>query len=479
MMPQKTIKDVFQKGIDERNVKFLCKYLFDVDITPKQEEIVRSIAFSEHPRIVISCLTRYGKSYCVSMALLIYIIFNEKKRILLISPTLDQTKILRDYISFFITQHEILSGMVDLQLSGIDRLKSEVSRKRITFKNGCTMQILSAEGKATRLMGHGGDLIVLDESCLIEYAVYRSKISRMLGDNPNSTLVEIGNPWDRNNQMYAHWISHKFHKIHIGWEDALKEGRIDPVFVEEQRLECNPIEFTVLYEALFPEESSDALFKYKSVKHSQYEVLPNYTPHKRIISCDVADKGLDKTVIMWGYKTEDDHYVVEGIFSEAKSDNMAIAWKIIDLFDDFGADYINVDAIGVGIGVLSRLREELAQDKVMINACHFGEGVGAAGKETRPRRGDTLADRKSDSARKRFLNRKAEQYFRLADLFQDNLIYIPKHQMLVNELMAMKWELTTGGKNKIVDPEEKSPDFADALCYFTWNVESGVIIDWG
>ena len=35
----------------------------------------------------------------------------------------------------------------------------------------------------------------------------------------------------------------------------------------------------------------------------------------------------------------------------------------------------------------------------------------------------------------------------------------------------MKWELNPSGKIKILDPEDKSPDFADALVYFIWQGE--------
>ena len=57
-----------------RKVKGLCKFLFDIDLTPKQEEIVRTIAFGEHKRVVIACMTRYGKSYSVSLGLLLWIL---------------------------------------------------------------------------------------------------------------------------------------------------------------------------------------------------------------------------------------------------------------------------------------------------------------------------------------------------------------------------------------------------------------------
>ena len=169
------------KAIKERDVKRIAKFLFNIDLTPKQQEIVRTIAYTEHSRVTISCVTQWGKTYCVAMGVLMYLAFRKNKRVLLISPIIEQTKIMRNYISNFILASPLLESMLDIQLTGIERLKAEVSKQRLTFKNGCTLTILSAEGEAFRLMGHGGDLIVVDESSLISDEVYRARIIRMLG----------------------------------------------------------------------------------------------------------------------------------------------------------------------------------------------------------------------------------------------------------------------------------------------------------
>ena len=814
------MKEAFQ----EKNVEFICYTWFKVKLTPMQVEIVRKIAFSESKRLVISCMTRYGKSYCVAMGVLIYIFINRDKRILLLAPQDIQTGIIKNYLSMFIVQCEALRSLVDIALTGLDRLKSEVSKKRITFKNGCEVMTLSAEGEGTRLMGFGGDLIIClpynamihtdkgilkvgdivekridckvlsynhqlslleykdilkyeknpsrplisfktdkgsvfsctvdhpvyvfgkgyiradsvvindkvmglgkdlntfdvqisnndkqmrnmrkrilyktkpsqknkkphllkkmprinvfkklfkknnlqmlsmqkkqsnkkrrlrkrkkellfnklpsktlfwrkkpslfkdnkimlflqktyndysllqkpkkilqqylqrstkifrnarkkqyqlarrikrtkvclwfhkekkainkgklweqvcslskkikkviyssyrlrqkqsfikqfnpfmcklsrknklqqellaekitkisnlnapkytynlevkdnknyfcngvllhncDEDCLIKYDVYRSKISRMLGDNPDSIMISIGNPWNRNNQMWKHWTDPNYKKIYIDWKIALEEGRTTQAFIDEQRNEITSMEFKVLYDAEFPEEAEDSIFRYQDVKNAVEKgklLKSDKVGARRIISCDVADKGMDLTVIMWGYEINGE-YIIEEIYKEDKSDNMQIAGKIIQWYNEKGADAINIDTIGVGVGVVSRVKEVLGAKKSIVKACHFGESAGSSGKETKPEMGDRMRDRQSTSAVKRFMNKKAEQYFRLKDLFEDGMITIPKNKDLMDELMKMTWELTSGGKIRIIDPEEKSPDYADALVYFIW-----------
>jgi len=469
---------LLKEVIRNKDVYTLCYDWFGVTLTEKQKVIVRTIGFAESQYFVISCMTRYGKSFCVALGVLIYIFLHPNKRILIISPLIDQSRIIRNYISEFIVICQDFRSLIDMQLSGIEKLKSEVSKKRITFTNGCELTILSAEGTAERLMGFGGDLIIRDEDGLIAYAVYRSRISRMLGDNPDAMTVSIGNPWNKNNQMWEAWINPKFDKVHVDYKVAIKEGRITKQFVEEQRQLLTPIEFKVLYEAEFPDEAEDSLFQYQSVKDATKSIIEiDPKKAKKIISCDVADKGTHRTVIMWGYE-QDGLYYIEDIWMENKSDNMHIVGKILSIYRDFGAHLINVDTIGVGAGVISRLREKIG-DETTIKACHFGESTGASGSERYSSASERLEDKKSESSRKRFVNKKAEQYFRLKELFEDHRISIPKDHRLIEELMKMRFDFTSGEKFKIIDPKDKSPDFADALVYFIWKTQNEIYLDFG
>jgi len=442
--------------INKKDVKSLVKLFFDIKLTPKQEEIVRIIAYSEHKRVVISAMTRWGKSMSVSLGILLYILFNENKKIRLIAPTYDQTSILRNYIAENIVKCSLLMEILEIETRGVERIKKEVSKKRMTFKNGCEFMLLSAEGEAKRLLGFGGDLIVLDEGCLIDEEVYRTKISRMLGDRPNSTLIEIGNPWNRDNQMWKHWIDPKFKKIHISWKKALEEKRTTNEFIEEQRERLTSREFQILYEAEFPEESEDSLFKLRDIQNS-FKAPINIQKGTKIISCDVADRGGDRTVIMKGF-SKNNRWQITEVYAEDVSDNMQVAGRIVNKHKEFKADRIHIDRIGVGAGVLSRVKEVLKNSKVKVKGCHFGETAN-----------------NSD----RFLNQKAENYFKLKEIFGTGRIKIIPNKWkdyIINDLTKMKWELTSAGKVKIIDPD-KSPDFADALVYFIWSDKKELVFD--
>jgi len=440
-------RDYLSEWIRTENVYCLSRYYFDIQLTFKQEEIVRTILYKKHKRVAINCYTRYGKTKCVAIAVCLYILFNRDKKIALIAPQEDQTRILRDYISELITICPLLGELVDIERDrSVESLRKEASRKRITFKNGCELRTLSAHGEATRLMGFGADLIIKDESCLIS-DLANTKIMRMLGDNPESALIEISNPWTRDNKYYEHYTSGEYYTIHVDYRVGLAEGRITQTFLDEMREEYKdtPLFFTVLYESQFPEQPEDALFNHTHILQSINKQF-NVEKFKRILSSDIADKGNDKTVILIG-RSLNDHYVVQHIYSEAQSENTAIAGRIETYRQEYHLDQIKTDAIGIGVGVLSMLKQNMEHLPVEVIGCHYGE------KSKYP---------------ERFLNKKAEYYFKLKRLFEEGKISIPNNKDLIKELMKMKWNYSSNGKIRIVDPEDKSPDFADALCYFVW-----------
>jgi len=304
---KKMDENVMNEIFKNKDAKFLCHYFFNAKLTEGQSEIVQTISFQTHQRVCINAMTRYGKSQSVAWGVALLILLHENTKVALIGPTRDQTAIIRNYIAEIIATSPIFEGLVDISKgSGLEKLRQEASRKRYTFANGCELRILSAHGEAEGLMGFGADVVIIDEAALIGNEAY-AKILRMLGDNADtSVLIELANPWDASTKYYEHFISPRFKTIHIGWERALKEGRITKAFVDEMRQELTPIEFTVLYESNFPAESIDALFRLSDVQRAQDQDFEE--GEIGIISADPADKGIDHTVIMYGTVSKDGVY---------------------------------------------------------------------------------------------------------------------------------------------------------------------------
>ena len=159
----------------------------------------------------------------------------------------------------------------------------------------------------------------------------------------------------------------------------------------------------------------------------------------RVMGCDIGEHGMDYTVCVI-IDVHKGNYEVTHIESWSKTDTMTTVGRIGKLVKEHKVKKVNVDAIGVGSGVFARLEE--------LNYKVHGIKVGES----------------PDKEKHRFLNKKSEMYWNLRTLFEEGRISIPKHQKLLSELSKMKYELTSSGKIKIVDPSNKSPDFADGLA---------------
>ena len=469
-------KKLMEKVIREKDVNFLVRYFFKESISPLQEILIRKIAFCEHKKLSVCAMTRWGKSYAVSRGIALFILLNKNKKIFFLAPTSEQSLILRDYLSELVYKCSSLKEIADLERGGEEGGTKHASRSRQTFSNKCEYRVFTCHGDASGLMGHGlgsdGGILVKDESCLIDEEA-NSKINRMLGDNPEkSYIIELFNPWDRSNKTFDHYVSNDWESFHVGWEQAIKDGRTTREFVDEQRHELTDLEFEVLYESNFPSQSEDSIFNLEKINKAveKFENLTNENPNINsmngingniIISCDVSDKGKDLSAWMVGEylnprtnPTPPTPFRVYEIFSEDMSENQQLAGKLMNLltkyYDPKKQFVINIDCIGVGTGVVSRVREEVEKrnyQNVEVVSSHFGETP-----LIQP---------------ERFSNSKAMNYFRLKELIDEELILFPNHPKLKKELISMKWTFTGSSKIKIIDPI-KSPDFADCLTYFVW-----------
>ena len=399
----------------------------------------------------------------------LYILLHTNKKIKLISPTFTQSSIIMGYLAEFIVSSPGLRKLVEVDVSGAERLKKQVTKTRITFSNGCDLQLLSASGSTTggvgaeRLMGHGGDLIILDESCLIAYDTYRTRISRMLGDSADSTLIEVGNPFNRLNQFYEHWLDPHFYKIHINWQTGLTEGRTTQEFIDEQRRLLSPQQFRILYDADFPDSSDDTLISEVWLKKAQRDIPDVKGESTFILGCDIARYGEDLTVLTYVEKINSLR-IVRAIVSRRKQNTTQTKKTIIDFCSKHKVDYIIVDDTGVGGGVTDDLEEYYDSD-------YFDD-------LNPPEVVPVIVGSKSSSDR--FTNKKSELFWNLRDLFEQGNIIIPKDlediTTLIKQLSLFIYEVRAG-KNFVIDNQSKSPDYADSLCFGCYDDFNKIIID--
>ncbi len=164
---------------------------------------------------------------------------------------------------------------------------------------------------------------------------------------------------------------------------------------------------------------------------------PNAQPR---LGVDVARFGSDKTAlcVRRGWR-------VEYLRSFTRVDTMRTAGEAVTLVRDNDIPAVFVDEGGLGAGVVDRLRELGAP----VHGVQFGGKARQSG---------------------RFANMRAEIFWELRRLFNDQLIAIPRDEELISQLLGLKYDVTSAGQVKMESKSSlrrrglRSPDKADALA---------------
>lgn len=422
---------------------YYIKKWFNFSLYPSQNKII-DYFFNNSNKITIKACTRYGKSQTIALGSIMYAIFIDNKRVGIIAPTLQKTKIIMGYILKSLSSCPQMSDIVDLdlmQLTKLERLKREVSKKRITFKNGSSIEVLTADikGKGFSVMGFGYDLTVVDEVAELPTEVY-SKIYRMLVENPDAKLIEIGNPWFLNH-FYEHFNDDSWSKLSIPWQTAVSEGRLTKKAIEDQRKNLTDLEFDVLFNADFPKDIEHSIFKEdihikQAIRKKEFK-----TYDKILIGIDTAQGGKDYTVITIVWQKDDEYSFYDSIKMDENND-MAIVGTVSEYLHNKKWDkkdiIIKVD-YPIGKGVADRIKE------LGYKVFGFRSGFKAIDKN-------------------RFFNLKAESIFGLADIFKQGRFYnLPANSQYTLQLKKWTFKIASDRQIQTIDPEDKSPDEADSL----------------
>lgn len=443
--------------IKKKKVKTLVKALFNITLTDTQTRIVKAIMYEEARKITIKAYTQYGKTLAVAIGICLHKLTHEGNKYRLIASQDSKTQILRNYMVEHMINSKYLADMLDLEATGISRLRKEVSRRRLTFKDGDDILMLSAEGDAMRLMGHGGNIIVIDETGEIDPTVYKEKIMRMVAGFPpeKTMIIEIGNPWNPLSHFAEHWDDPRsptdggWLKIHVPYTVGVSENRTTESFIEESRAELVPAAFRVLYDAEFPEEAENQLIRREWFEKAMEKDMK--IGGKIKAGCDVAEFGLDETVVIQGI-TDGRNFVAEKIRSWGKCDTMQTVSKLREFVHENAE--INIDATGVGSGVHARMKE------LNYNAYAY--------------KGGEKPDLQQDSDK--FRNLLACFYWQLRDAFEQERIdlhnlkrYPMELTKLKSQLLSIRYEVQSDRRIKIIKKKkesDKSPDYADTLMLF-------------
>lgn len=253
-----------------------------------------------------------------------------------------------------------------------------------------------------------------------------------------------------------------WHTIHVTLADAITAGRVNPEWAEARKRQWGENSPVYLNRVLgeFSTTDSDgviplswleeAIERWKELRdsgHLKDEALS-------VVAADVATEiGVDKTVIGTRHGL-----VMTSLTKLPHVDTMKVADHIATIVGSVPktrrrlAPLACVDAIGVGTGVVDKLRRE----KVRVDAFM----------------GSSKPIHKDYTNELPFLNRRAEAYWGLRDLLNpafDAEIAIMDDDELLGDLTAPKYEETRTGHIKIEDKDDiiarlgRSPDTGDMV----------------
>lgn len=246
------------------------------------------------------------------------------------------------------------------------------------------------------------------------------------------------------------WVEERLHR----WVGRVDHGK------SVSQAAANSALFTAKVRGLFPPTSSEGVIPLGWIEaaiargKNQAE-MGKVDRGRRVVATDVADTGGDDTVIAIRHGQ-----TVEPLRRHPNAETMeTVGYTSAALMRDQYPDaYAVVDVIGVGAGVVSRLRE-LNQPVRAFNAAGSAKG---------------LRDKTGEFT---FLNQRAAAWWRMRELLdpsRGSTVCLPDDELLKADLTAPKWKVLSGGTIQIEDKKEirkrlgRSTDSGDAVVMAFW-----------
>ena len=304
-------------------------------------------------------------------------------------------------------------------------------------------------------------LILVDEASGVDDDIFEPLIAGLGGHN----LISLtGNPTRRVGEFYRSHSSEKalWHTLHLNGRNSPLVSAAHIARMEKKYGANSPI-VRVRIDGEFPPQSDLALFNYDDVMEaSRRELYEGHEEDEVIIGVDVAWFGDDSTCVVavqgpnvlridrWNGRE----------LHESAAGVMGIVRGIKDTGRRVGM--INVDAIGYGAGVYSRLCEEQEDGGALLR-----------GVDIMPVNVSKTAHDKAD-----FPKLRDELWFRLARCYERGGVAYDRDAIKKSEIELLQEEITPieytfsvqGGKMKVMGKDAMrdvighSPDVGDAMC---------------
>ncbi len=403
-----------------------------------QAEFLEAIASGER-KISIRSGHGTGKSTSASWAMLWYLLMRFPNKVVVTAPTSGQ---LFDALFAELKRWigELPKPVQDLLTVKSDRVELAAAPSEM-FISARTSRAETPEALAG--VHSENVLLVVDEASGVPEKVFEAAAGSMSGHN--ATTILLSNPtrssgtfYESQTRMANSWWTQRW--------SCVDSPLVSDEFVDEMRErygeESNAFRIRVLGE--FPLADDDTIIPFHLVDAAMNRDIEVDEDRRPVWAVDPARFGSDRTAFCKR---------VGSVITEIKS------WRGLDLMQTVGrvmAEYealnpssrpseILVDSIGVGSGVVDRLRE-----------------LGA------PVRGVNVAE--SPSMGETYNNLRTELWFKTKAWLEDRSCKIPQDDELLADLTGIRYSFTSSGKMAAESKDQmrrrglRSPDLADAVC---------------
>ena len=418
-------------------VKFVKEVLGATPL-PYQAEFLQAIADGERKMSVRSGHGT-GKSTSASWAMLWYVLLRFPNKVVVTAPTSG-----RLFDALFAELKRWINELPE-QLKPMLTVKSD----RVELAAAPSEAFISARTSRAEtpeaLAGVHSEnvLLVVDEASGVPEKVFEAAAGSMSGHA--ATTILLSNPTRSSGTFFESQTRLSGSYWTRRWS-CVDSPLVSEEFVDEMRLrygeESNAFRIRVLGE--FPLADDDTIIPFHLVEAATQRDIELDEDAQTVWGLDVARFGSDKTVLA---KRQGN------VITEVNG------WQGLDLMQTVGrvkAEYdglpshlrpreIMVDVIGMGGGVVDRLRE--------LNVPVRGINVAES-----PSMGDT------------YTNLRAELWFKMRGWLEQRGAKLPKNEQLIAELTSIRYSFASSGKMKAEGKDDmrkrglSSPDYADAVC---------------
>jgi len=426
----------------------------EIKLADYQEKIIEKSFDNSKKYLLVVASTRAGKTFALAVTALIHALAG--KDIVIIAPI---------YAQSLIMMRTIWDIIIDSELMNTSLLNTEREMRQdiITFSKGNRIKILSAHNEQS-LLGHGADIVIIDEAVLIEDEVYEQYILRMIMNNPTAKIIAISTS-QRKNFFYTLITSAEYEDkrevIRITVDDAVRAGIMSQESVNEARKTLTDEEFRCWYYAEFPDdtESEEMILEEYVHKafHTRFDELTAQQEIELWGAIDVARYNDYTVAVIIHVKKDDeknelynsrvkliDYVILRNM--ELQQQSVILA----DFLQKYKCKEILVDSQGMGVVVYDELRKWTYAD-------------------------GTAYPIKRLILNERTVAEKDSMALLLGTLFKRGLVDLScvkeKDKNLVIEHLTSLTIEKSGGKWKVKKSTKSTEhdDFADALIYAFWS----------